>query len=232
MRTTSTPGWIALVAPETTDAIGTDRDDPRFPRVPLGVEDSERLGDRVTLENLERDNEGVREEVGVHGRVEDVDRAVVRSREEQGVCGGERDGAQCTRVVSESLVRSRRKIEVVPDQPSVVGSDDQVVCFVTTTERSMSARALSFARFVRLTSEGVDVETRDPLESRVQSLDELLLHEIVDANVSLSLFEAITGDQRHASSLYRTGGKKGSPQQRSVAAKGGMRRVERHPSSC
>ena len=54
----------------------------------------------------------------------------------------------------------------------------------------------------------MDVETRDPFESRVQSLNELLLHKIVDANVSLSLFKANAGYQRRASSFHRAGERK------------------------
>jgi len=38
-----------------------------------------------------------------------------------------------------------------------------------------------------LTSERVNVDTGNPLESRVEGLDELLLHQVVNADMSLSL---------------------------------------------
>jgi len=104
-----------LVTPETTDSISSDRDDPRLSRVPLGVEHTERFCHRVTLEYLERNDQRVGEEVGVDSRVENVDRSVVGSREEERVGGGEGDCSECSRVVAESLVGSGGEIEIVPN---------------------------------------------------------------------------------------------------------------------
>jgi len=83
--------------------------------VPLGVENTERFSDRVTLEHLERNDQRVGEEVGVDSRVENVNRSVVGSREEERVSGGESNCSECSRVVTESLVGSGREIEIVPD---------------------------------------------------------------------------------------------------------------------
>lgn len=96
--------------------------------MPLGLQHSQSIRDRVSLQHLEWDNEGVREEVRVDCRVEDVDRTVVRSGEEEGEDGGEGDGAERTRVVAERLVGRRGQVEVVPDETLVVGSYNQVVC--------------------------------------------------------------------------------------------------------
>lgn len=69
----------------------------------------------MTLEDLEGNDERVREEVRVDGRVEDVDRTVVGSREEERVGWGERDGSERARVVPKSLVGCSRKVEIVPN---------------------------------------------------------------------------------------------------------------------
>ena len=68
-----------LRTPQPSVPVRTNTDDPRLPGVPLGLEDAKVVGDLVALEHLERHDERVREQVRVDGRVEDVDRAVVRS---------------------------------------------------------------------------------------------------------------------------------------------------------
>lgn len=83
--------------------------------MPLGIKYTKTLCNRVTLEDLEGNDERVREEVRVDGRVEDVDRTIVGCREEERVGGGERDGSERSRVVPKSLVGCSRKVEIVPD---------------------------------------------------------------------------------------------------------------------
>lgn len=65
----------------------------------------------------------------------------------------------------QGLVRLGAQIQVEPAELLVVTSDDQVV------------------------PERVDVQARDPLETRHQGLDELLADEIVQPDVSLGLQE-------------------------------------------
>lgn len=47
-----------------------------------------------------------------------------------------------------------------------------------------------------LTSERVNVETRDPLETGVERLEKLLLHQVVDSDVALSLMCERTDEVR------------------------------------
>jgi len=69
----------------------------------------------VTLEHLERNDQRIGEEVGVDSRVENVDRSVIGSREEERVSGGKSNCSERSRVVAESLVGSSGEIEIVPD---------------------------------------------------------------------------------------------------------------------
>lgn len=117
-----------LRAPKPAHTIRTDTDDPRLPRVPLGVQDSQTVLDLMTLEYLEGYDERVGEQIRVHGCMEDVDRPVVRSGEEKGENGREGHLTECARVVAESFVGSGREVEVVPDETAIVGSDDEIVC--------------------------------------------------------------------------------------------------------
>lgn len=45
------------------------------------------------------------------------------------------------------------------------------------------------------TSERVNIETRDPLESGIEGLDKLLLEEVVHANLALSLCGSAKGQR-------------------------------------
>ena len=55
--------------------------------MPLGLQHSQSIRDRVSLQHLEGYDERVREEVRVNCRVEDVDRTVIRGGEEEGEDG-------------------------------------------------------------------------------------------------------------------------------------------------
>jgi hypothetical protein len=67
----------------------------------------------------------------------------------------------------------------------------------------------------------VDVQARDPLETRHQGLDELLADEIVQPDVSLGLQD---GQRRISKSTT-----KDSQRRKSAACEGGTRRAGRHP---
>lgn len=97
----------------------------------------------------------------------------------------------------QGLVRLGAQIQVEPAQLLVITSHDQVI------------------------PERMNVQARDPLETRHQGLDELLADEIVQADVSLGLQErSADGSQRHERDLQ---------QRKSAACEGGMRRAGRHP---
>lgn len=95
--------------------------------MPLGIQHSQPILNLMPLEHLERDNKRVGKEVRVDGRMKDVDRPVVRGREEEGVDGGEGDGAEGARVVAEGLVGRGGEVEVMPDETLVVRTDNEVV---------------------------------------------------------------------------------------------------------
>ena len=70
----------------------------------------------------------------------------------------------------------------MPDEALVVGADNKVVWSSKSVRRRVGV-----ARKLALTAEGVDVETRDPLESRVERLDELLSKQVVHPDITLGL---------------------------------------------
>lgn len=122
----------------------------------------------------------------------------------------EGDGSECARVVLERFIRRRREIQVVPNKPTVVRTDEEVVCSSQRLIISSSAKGKEAeeeeGRKGR-TAERVNVETRDPLETGVERLDELLLHEVVDADVALGLFDEAKEKRREG-----RGGEKGEGQ--------------------
>ncbi|RSH93906.1 hypothetical protein EHS25_006558 [Saitozyma podzolica] len=65
-------------APQPHLPVRPRADQPRFLGVPPQVEHAEALGDPVPAEDLERDDQRVLHQVGIHRRVEDLDAAVVR----------------------------------------------------------------------------------------------------------------------------------------------------------
>jgi hypothetical protein len=64
-------------------------------------------------------------------------------------------------MVPQSSVRFGGQLEIVPEQPLIIGPDDQVV------------------------TAGMQVERRDPARSRLQGLDEFLLGEVIRPNIAL-----------------------------------------------
>ena len=82
----------------------------------------------MSLQHLQGDDERIAEEIRIDGRMENVNRSVVRSGEEKREGGREGDRTQSLRVIAESLVRRGGKVEVVPDKSFVVGSHNHVVC--------------------------------------------------------------------------------------------------------
>jgi len=143
--------------------VGTAAEDPRLLGVELAVEDTEVVGDAVAAEDLDGDDERVLEQVGVDHAVEDLDRGVVRARGEQGQMRVEVDLADRVRVVPQRTVRLAGELEVEPAQTFVVAAHDQVLA----------------ARMNR--------HARDPLAARHQLFHELLLEQVVHADVSLRL---------------------------------------------
>lgn len=130
----------------------------------------------MAAQDLERDNKRVLHEVGVDRRVEDLDRAVVTGRGEQGEGGVECDAAERSSVVSaisydfaasappyspQSLVRLGRQVQVEPAELLVVTSNQDVV------------------------STRMYVQTTDPLHTRLQRLDQRLAGQVVKPHVSL-----------------------------------------------
>lgn len=82
-------------------------------------------------QHFERNNKRFRHQVAVDCSVKDMDRAIIRSREEQRVRSRELKGSNGFRVVAQCLVRSVRQVEVVPDYSFVIRSDDDVVACIT-----------------------------------------------------------------------------------------------------
>ena len=130
----------------------------------------------MAAENLERDDKRVLHEVGVDRRVEDVDRSVITGGSEEREGWVEGDTSQSSSVVSdisdliargtqvslpEGFVRLQREVQVEPTQFLVVTAHQDVV------------------------TGGVNVQTTDPLDSRLQCLDQDLTGEIVQSDVTL-----------------------------------------------
>lgn len=152
----------SLLCPKPSLTICTYGNDPWLSRMPPRFQYSQASRNLVSFEDFERHDERVGQQVRVNGRVKDVNASVVRSRKEERVRLRERDGPERSRMVPKRLVRRRRKVHVVPDEPLVVRTDNDVV------------------------SERMNVEARDPFQAWVERLDERLSHQVVDANVSLS----------------------------------------------
>jgi len=68
-------------------------------------------------------------------------------------------------MVPQSSVRFGRQLEIVPEQPLIVGPNDQVI------------------------AAGMQIERRDPARSRLQGLDEFLLGEVIGPNVALRCYK-------------------------------------------
>jgi hypothetical protein len=79
--------------------IGTGGENPGLSGMELTVKDSQVIGDFMSFEDLQRDNEGVLHKVVVDHGVENVDGAVVGSRGEQRVFGVEVHGSHGPAVV-------------------------------------------------------------------------------------------------------------------------------------
>jgi hypothetical protein len=88
------------LGPHAYLSIGTRTDQPGFRRVPLDVQHAEPVLDVVPTQDFERDDQRVLHEVRVDGPVEDLDRAVVRSRSEEGIRSVVNDGSESLGVVS------------------------------------------------------------------------------------------------------------------------------------
>ena len=83
-------------------------------------------------------------------------------------------------MVPEGFVRRGGEVEVVPDESFVVGSDDDVV-YIATSQHYSSRDKGNEGR----TSERMNVDGGDPLESRIERLNQRLSEEIVDPNIAL-----------------------------------------------
>lgn len=151
-----------LVNKQSNSAIGTAAENPRLMGVEHEIKNTEVFSDLVTSENLERNDEGVGNEIVVGSSVENLDGSVIGSRSEEGVFGMETNRSYGVCVVSESLVRLSREVEVEPIDFLVVRAYDEVV------------------------TAGMDVERRNPLNARVEFLDKFLFYQVVNLDLTLS----------------------------------------------
>lgn len=124
-------------------------------RVPVDVQDTQLLDHLVALEHLDGHNDGVLHDIVDDLGMEDLQGSVVAGVGKQGELAMELDGADGLCVEAHRLEGAGGQLKLVPQQPAVVGADDEVV----------AAR--------------VDVEARDPAGTRLNDLDELLALQVV-----------------------------------------------------
>lgn len=97
--------------------------------MPIDIEDTQLAGDLVALEDLEGNDAGVAEHVARDAAVEDLQGTVVTSVGEQRVAATrvELDSADSLAMVPQSLVWALRQIQIVPEEATVVRTDNDVV---------------------------------------------------------------------------------------------------------
>ena len=183
----------SLRTPQPDLAVRSTADQPWLLGMPSDVQHSQTLCYSVSAQNLERDDERVLHQVGVDRCVEDLNRAVVTGRGEEGKCGVESNAAERAGVVSgcqlprpqtiyrrlsspQGLVWLGRQVQVEPAELLVVTSDQHVV------------------------SSRMNIQTTDPLHSRLQRLDQRLTCQVVQSDVSLRRSEEprLERVERHA----------------------------------
>lgn len=97
--------------------------------MPVDVQNTQLSSDLVALENLERNDSSIAEHIASNAAVEDLQRSIVGGIGEQRVAaaGVELDSADSLAVVAEGLVRALGQIQIVPEETTIVGTDDDVV---------------------------------------------------------------------------------------------------------
>ena len=97
----------------------------------------------------------------VHSGVEDVNRTIIGARAHERIIRMELDSANSLLVISQRFERSGGEIEIEPGESAIVRSDDDIV------------------------SGGMNIHRGDPLDSRLQLVDECLFDKVVDLHLSL-----------------------------------------------
>lgn len=153
---------LVILHPQATRAIGAGTDAPRLARVPIDVHDTEGVANTMTLEDLDRDNGGVFNQVADDLAVEDLQGAVVAGVGKEGQAAlVEAHGTNGLVVEAHRLVGPGGQVEIVPEQAAIVGADDEIV------------------------SAGVHVKGRDPAGAGLDDLDKFLSLQVVAANGAL-----------------------------------------------
>ena len=120
---------ISRLHPQATSSIGTSTDSPRLAGVPVDIQDTQLASNLVALENLERHNGSIAEHISSNAAVEDLQGSIVGGIREERVAaaGVELDGTNGLFVVAKGLVRTLREIEIVPKQPAIIRTNNDVV---------------------------------------------------------------------------------------------------------
>jgi len=108
-------------------SITTSGEDPRLRRMEDTVGDAIALSDGVTLQDVDRDDQSVLEQVVVDHAVEDVDHSIVGCRSEQRVSLVVGHVVDRLLVVAKRAVGLHREVQVEPVHSSVVATEDDVV---------------------------------------------------------------------------------------------------------
>lgn len=129
----------------------------------------------MSAKDLERHNERILHQVGVNCSVEDVDGSVITGGCEEGEGGVESNTSQSTSVVSSMSFVGKHNLNSLPER--LVWLERQVQVeptqfLIVTTHKDVIARR-------------VDIQTTDPLDTRLQGLDQCLTGKIVQSDVAL-----------------------------------------------
>jgi hypothetical protein len=130
--------------------------------MPIQIHDPKLLLDLMALEHLERHNGSVLHKIVDDATMEHLDGAIIaRVGEQRQATLMEAHLADSLLVISKRLIRASAEVEIVPEETSIVGADDEVV------------------------TAGVDVDGGDPASAGLDNLEELLTDEVIETDGAL-----------------------------------------------